>query len=450
MKDFDLYKRIISLPDFLINNFGFTIHPKGSSRNAPKLTDGNTTILITKKNQKYTYADINSLKETKSILDFMQENSAQYNNGEKPSLVFVANLLDSYILEGKTVLPEFSNFSLNNAALTPEEVNRNILRLEKTGNNEFLTKRGLSDKTLNHSNFAPSIRYRHIPGVTDKDKFDIAFVMTSFESTRAITYRGTREGLDYSFKGFQGPRSQCLVTSNYDQNQPIEKMLVGESFIDCMAHFELNYKELKDKNIVYLSTEGSVQDTQISLLQRAVQRNTPNSISIIFDNDLYGVQASTKILGKLAIPSSIIKDFIHSPSSNLYLNLSTFEVPICGDKEKTAKILLNIPSSKHTADIKEHVLKLTRIFNDKQTGAKDHFTTIFSQNPNAPNQAIISFPNNLENWKTAKEFVHSFKFSFSKQLSVEFPKSKDFNQDLQNYKGIPTNKPHLKDNPLFL
>jgi len=445
MKDFTIYKKAISLPDFL-KNHGFSDYKRGSTKNNPKFTNGDITVVVKRVNGNYYYYDVNSPDKKLTILDFVQQELSKSNGGELVPLPIVANELDKYIETGQNILPELSSYNLNSTILSTEDVNRLILHLSKTGNPDFLIKRGISEKTFTHKNFKDCIFFRKI-NHPNRVSHDIAFVMHGLGETRAISYRGIRDGMEESFKGFHGPKMNNIASSVLDKSKPLDAIFIGESMIDCMAHFELNFKELNSKNVLYLSSEGSITPDQIQLFQIAINNNPSKQISTVFDNDLYGCQASTLIHSQIIVPSSRlhIKD---SPSVENFLNLTKAEVPIISKKFTKASILFNIPTSNLT-EITEYLQSAIYPVNSSLSLPKDKFTLKNISTDKNKTKIEMNFPNNTFGWKAANQVIIDFKFGKSELFLPEFPKNKDFNLDLLDYKGITSVK-NIKNNGISL
>ena len=69
--------------------------------------------------------------------------------------------------------------------------------------------------------------------------------------------------------------------------RPIDILYVGESIIDCISHYQLHH-EKSPRNLVYLSSEGTLTEGQMNLLQVILERNYIREIRTIFDNDRQG------------------------------------------------------------------------------------------------------------------------------------------------------------------
>ena len=59
-----------------------------------------------------------------------------------------------------------------------------------------------------------------------------------------------------AFKGILGGKFDCLATSNHDKSRPIDILYIGESFIDCISHYQICHSG-SDLNRVYVSSEGT-------------------------------------------------------------------------------------------------------------------------------------------------------------------------------------------------
>ncbi len=75
-----------------------------------------------------------------------------------------------------------------------------------------------------------------------------------------------------TFKGIIGGKFDCLATSNHDKSRPIDILYIGESFIDCISHYQLRHYK-SDLNLVYVSTEGTFTEGQMRLLRLILDKN---------------------------------------------------------------------------------------------------------------------------------------------------------------------------------
>lgn len=89
-----------------------------------------------------------------------------------------------------------------------------------------------------------------------------------------------------SFKGVIGGKYDSLALSAHDRSRPIDILYVGESIIDCISHYQLHHEQTP-RNLVYLSSEGTLTEGQMNLLQVILERNYIGK-SYDFDNDRQG------------------------------------------------------------------------------------------------------------------------------------------------------------------
>ena len=87
-----------------------------------------------------------------------------------------------------------------------------------------------------------------------------------------------------TFKGIIGGKFDCLATSNHDKSRPIDILYIGESFIDCISHYQLRHSG-SDLNLVYVSTEVTFTEGQLRLLRLILDMNQVKELRSIFAND---------------------------------------------------------------------------------------------------------------------------------------------------------------------
>ena len=80
---------------------------------------------------------------------------------------------------------------------------------------------------------------------------NVCVKMYSEKGVEAISQRNE------AFKGVIGGKFDCLATSNHDKSRPIDILYLGESFIDCISHYQLLHSG-SNLNLVYVSTEGYI------------------------------------------------------------------------------------------------------------------------------------------------------------------------------------------------
>ncbi|MDR3267017.1 MAG: toprim domain-containing protein [Tannerella sp.] len=279
--DFTKFKTDISLPDFLLK-FGwkFTV---GSSYSSPKMTDGIQTIVIKRNSQGYyTYWDVHDESiRGRTIIDFMQKHLFS-ETGKVPSLREVGIILQGYINSNEIVVPEKSRYTLCGKELDTAAICQLINQLQPY-KGDFLSKRGINSEILSSSTFKDTF-YSRIFRKEDVIYNNTCVRMTNQNGCQGISQRNE------NFKGIIGSHYDCLAFSRYDDSRPVDEAFVGESILDCAAHYQLKYFN-SQKNILYMSTEGALTDGQMNLIKLILSNSKSkiNNIITIFDNDKNGL-----------------------------------------------------------------------------------------------------------------------------------------------------------------
>lgn len=291
--DFNKLKTEISLPDFLIEHYGFT-PDKGSSKLYPKLKSPNGQVLVIKRNQNgiYTYFDIHDDRiKGKTILDFMQQEVAD-KTGKYPSLREVGEILQGYINSGQTILPEKSVFMVCREIINQDEIFSILTGLKPLKDTSFLVSRGIDENVL---------KQKEWDGVFFENSFLNKEDGTAYKNTcvKLFNTKGV-EGIsqrNHFFKGALGNRYDCVAASIFNKEKPIDNLYIGESMIDCISHYQMYHK--KGSNDLYISSEGQITEGQITTINDVLTHYKVNCICPIFDNDKAGASYRLKLLGGL-------------------------------------------------------------------------------------------------------------------------------------------------------
>lgn len=415
--DFNKYKTEISFPDFLIDNYGFQ-PDKGSSLRYPKLkNDATGELLVIKRNanQQYTYFSVHddSVKG-RSILDFVQKELAKDNpNGKQPTLTAVAQTLDGYMTSGKVVPPNNSKYHLDAALWNAADNFSDIKSLTEITDNKFLKSRGFSQSTLENPIFKGCFfeRTYNTDGIVHSNT---AIKLFNIDGLAGLSQRNT------SFKGCLGNRFDSLATSNPIKGKEYDAYFLGESFLDCVSHYEMNERKLRDKTVAYLSSEGAITSGQIALFNRLINEKKPKEITTIFDKDIAGLFYSLKV------------------NSELHIEGKTSNVVVASHDDKPNKTVYLTISDPNGAD-NNFQKKLEELFN------KDNFKDIVDNpavevqlmvNDNNMSTYQVAFPRQYDMLERAIEKVQELRFGPEKIILVEKPITLDFNDDLKASKGM--------------
>ena len=246
--DFNQIKTTISLPDFLLE-LGWKI-VEGSSNACPKMSNGTHTIVIKRNSQnQYTYWDVHSDNvRGRSIMDLMQEHLLEAT-GKMPTLREVGEILQNYINTNRITTPEKSRYEVGNTSMGTDELHFYLRQLQ-TYKGNYLSKRGILKESIESRFFKDTLFIREVKNKGSVYR-NVCIKMYNENGVQAISQRNE------AFKGILGGKFDCLATSNHDKSRPIDILYIGESFIDCISHYQLRHSG-SDLNLVYVSTEGYI------------------------------------------------------------------------------------------------------------------------------------------------------------------------------------------------
>lgn len=438
MVDFNKYKSEISLPDFLVNEYNFS-PVKGSTKRHPKLKHPDTgETFIIKKNSmgQYTYFDIhNDSVKGFTILDFL---ITEHERLFRPiTLIQAAQLLDNYMVCGKNVTPVESQFILNSESLSPTQlltVSRSLVPLSSNGM-KFFINRGIEPKILSHPLFNGVIFEKSFLDKNRNLHLNVVFRMQNINGDIALSQRNA------NFKGCLGQRINCLASSDIpDVKKQVERIYFGESMIDCISHFSLNFDSLKDRNIAYLSSEGNITSDQLGQFQCLIEHHKYPCFTLLFDDDLAGHYYSANTLASIKLPQNCFLDVSANNAIALKygLNETLFEIE---KNRESSFIRFSLPFS---FDISEFTFYFTSCVNQSNNkvnhfslqGNSDFFVPLVKPSFKSVSYQI-SFPTTPDLWKESVHLIHALKFAKSQQIVREMPLNNDFNDDLKKKQTLP-------------
>jgi hypothetical protein len=285
--DFDDIKRKVSLPD-LFKKYGWQV-AKGSSSTSLKMTNGSQTVVIKRNsNDILTYWDVHN-PEIKgcTVFDFMKERIREETN-KTPSLYEVGKILQDFINTGELDNTSFSVSS--SSGYDKDGIAKVCNSLKPYKGDVFFRKRGISSKMLETETF--------------KDTFFInTFKKGNLTYNNICTKMVNVEGLvgisqrNLQFKGVIGSHYNAISASRFDESKPVSSLYVGESMIDCISHYQLSKKD--GENRLYISSEGTLTNEQILLVEKIITHNKIPQTVTIFDNDKAGHLFAARLINYL-------------------------------------------------------------------------------------------------------------------------------------------------------
>jgi hypothetical protein len=455
--DFDYFKKEISLPDFL-RLYGFEIEKKGSTKNCVKLKNEDTgELFLIRKNPTGNYIiwdPLNDVFKGSTIIDFVLEK----HKNEFPDRPFTfrdaAKLLTDYI-EGKHfVSSHISNYKLEAEIIDVNKISRELNNLKPFKDRAFLHNRGIEDFIIDSPLFKNKIFNHSFVDDTGTEHINTAFPMIGDNGVVAISKRNE------NFKGMMGEKDNGIfISRDITDGGKIDKIILIESAIDAISHYQINYEELRDKKVRYISTEGEFSENQTDIISKVINKQTPDEVCFGQDNDLEGTHQITKLLSNLKLDEKLLKESkgeipvidikSFKSKTDCWAEITYINEPIklkeAKDKSDYGALLENErikekASEKRSGEI-NHVLDFFKVANEDLKGiSHEEFpfgnsVSVDSKN----NQAIvrITFNNHHFNWEKVNQFIIENKFKdYNINLSREKPVTKDFNDDLKAIKGI--------------
>jgi len=437
-KFFDIakYKTDINLPDFLLANDFVHLKEKSGGRYHVFSRDEKNQCFVCYRNKQnfWVYFDADSpnrMDGGHTIIDFVLSELQARNKGIK--LTDALKIIDQYY-NNNTFPDSFSAFNVSNTRLSPDQI-ENIFKKQFTPAEDlsYLDKRGISDVIYLHPNFRPLLfNWQR----TNKETEQTSNTLASFMYGVNENYGNVKSCLLSVKEGEKchcfGSRSESLWASNCNKDKPLDKLIINESFIDSISHYEIFNNELKTQNVRYLSTQGQMTERQENLICNIIEDNKPKETIIATDNDVKGFIYRAKILASPILSKAedaTAKNcncFIYSSKTHGFLEIS---------------LASNFaPESDFQSSIAEH------FSSDK------NFNIDFTNDNNIYN-AKISFTfygsDDVVKWKDLCHNIMAFK-NISENIKNHYPLTNDYNDDLRCLKGAHPKYFISKQNDQFI
>jgi hypothetical protein len=482
-KPLTFYKQSIDLFDFMLL-FGFeqSAGDKAkSSRNHRCLSNPHTgeryVIKQNASNEFTFYSPHDSSVRGSSIIDFVQNHYRHVNPGENFHLGKVRKVLDDYIAGKLTAgnIPELVSASHAQGRgvvrkisdSVPQDVLDEIYGVRSLFNTRFLTEaRHLDIDTINSPPFVNRV-FNSVYQHENQTIINTAFLFINRQDeVCGLSVRNKTPEKSYKriFEGKNGlvcsnnlsvkieskvedNKSFSVISSDSSGNPPV--FIICESFIDAMSHYELNKEELANKNIRYLSTEGTPSEAQISLFDQLVAHARPAGLQLAFDNDRAGNMFATMFLCNLSNETiGHFSDNAHASSFFTGLVLpgdASFKAELLTsfDKDRRAEnfgqltISFSTGNKAESSELGAQINQAFNAFNSSHVvehGEKNSFAIAFKE-LDRQNRIEVTFKNNRECWDSACKLVLQFKYHNTSHITRVKSVLNDFNEDLSLKKG---------------
>ncbi len=470
ISDLNFYKKEVNLIQFA-EFLGYTVNTEKTGRNLsynyhfvrmdyPNSKEPEDRILVFK-NKEGVYCfksvDGSDLISNGSAIDLTQRRK---NCSFGESIQALDKFISKNGLGGSTI--SLSPFSVEMGDLDREIKSfNNIIPLTQESENYLTKDRCLSSETINCEKFKgqilSSVHEIKIPNAEDSKKIiNVAFPLRGERSLEYYVELGDNsfaQAFDVRNRNFKSTEHQSLGSlwrSNFDPSKKIDTIYFGESPFDCMAHYELNQKNLVGKNVLYMASTGSIQNSQLVMLQIPFSPSRPDGkpspiqadkLVSINDHDLSGAKHTALMIASLKYSS------FSNSHSGLFADDSVRILPSVKSKNNTASIIF----------VKEGNLqdKLTFAENFSKALDKVNANLTYDSHPDhqrfkcsvkdMPENKIfleVTFHNSSYNFQLMNDFMIKEKFGKGMRFYQECSVLKDWNDDL---KAIKKRGPELDD-----
>lgn len=450
----DSYKKNIDLSAYMTSH-GFRMMDR-STKDSKRMTNDKTgeMYVVYRKNSEFKYfsPDHDCYKgqsyKGKSVIDFVMERdelAAKIPEGKTFNMGYVCKFLDDYIKSPGYNVPSSQDITDSRIGNGDEEVDFKFFRalnnISYLKDFSFLHSRGITYETAANPLFSPVV---HNSLYTSAEGYK--FTNTAF---LAGNYKNLNTGLSVrndTLKQKFGNFHDSLVYSFCKSG--VSRIAVGESFLDCMSHYQMSKDDGKDKTF-YNSTEGAPSPGQMKLIGFAIDKTKAEGLDIIFDNDLAGDKYSLLMLAQI------------EPESLCRTAADAFSARITGLTDNEAQALARPDFMYHSemADSKVAVLEFSLPI---ESGSFDKYKSVYEAAADRMNDKFkfefsdhekpfdlkcedcgikakfsLSFKHSQrEYWQESFEFVRETKFAGNEFFQRAMPLTDDFNNDLKAKLGI--------------
>ena len=383
MMSFDDLKQQIDLEQFLLSH-GYGIRKEKNCRNWRAYTNGNETLFVHDRDNIKLYFKPDG--DRGSVIDFCLNRPEFVGKFDGNLKQKVRAFLNQYLNNSDRPVLQENHFIERKPFSVPSTFE---YRQNRSGKEfKYLRSRYISDETLNDPIFSNIGTFQSEQGYTN-----IAF---------PIYHDGQICGLDlrnYKFKSFapNSEKSHGLWLSNFSDQ--INEIIIGESPIDALSYHQL--RKQKNTGILYIATCGTLTlmglNAILAITEAKITVQPELKIRLTFDRDQAGLIFTNQTLmsfleGKGMYPMMQGKDF------RRYVNLKNTDFI---DKVKT------LPDVTVNRD------------------SNIHFTMIYK--------------NEMDTIHRINEIALK---CIDKDITIDLPLSKDFNEDLEIYE---VNKAYLQE-----
>lgn len=287
------------------------------------------------------YVEVRTTKQNKPLTSFKLTSDIYYKPKSKS-----INSKDFYFLQWRGISQKavesdvFNNIGLTRVFLTYCTIELPLLQNSKTlPSNSFFYLAGLQKKgnSPNNKQVIDFLLGKNSIYRKDYKYNNVAFPIFNKEGIiKGIDSRYILNGK--SMKHFiSGSDKQNSIGISSDKRTGIEELILCESPIDALSHYELYRSERKDIQYIYFC--GSITRGQIDTFLDYLRKVTPKHLTLGFDNDIPGQSFTTSLLCSVITNSPVPQSFAsnerfsfaisHNPEKNSILFRALLkEIPV--------------------------------------------------------------------------------------------------------------------------
>lgn len=406
-KTYQDYIQEIDLPSFIGSFGGYSLDMKESTRN----DDGSMKYYVFRLNGgagKETLVVNRSSKTGQWIY------KSRHDGLDKGNIInFLRNRVTGGAKEINEILSRFTGGMQINAkvkismAVASKVENKDFRQYLKPLSESallYFKGRGISEDTLKHKYFRRA--------VCSDEKNNAIFPIRNSnleikgldcKNFKTFSYMGK-----HTFKGSE--KMGNMWVSDFDQNAPVEKIVIGEHGLDLMSRFQMHAEEYTG-NVIFMSPCGEFGAESIIMLNKFIERYNPEKIETAFDNDAAGLKFTAYIMGYSVMKGADDDLRIHfgytAGNSKIVLNAEALNTEAAERVKKQMAGHFIVGEGKITENGGENRTVVSLIINNTEA-AKDRVLD------------FILFARGIEKGC----------------LIINKPRTKDFNQDLCEKLGV--------------
>jgi len=427
------FKQSIDLVAYAQHRYGYHIDKERSS--SVELSRQEEKLVVTRKGDHQVYLNPHDERDQGSIIDFVK---ARGGGGAGLNLGQVRQELRDYLGQPQPERQSPTSGPSRSTDPTPNEneaERRARLVLEVLGvqpqltDRSYLHKRGLTDETIDN----PAFQGRVFTAQQNGHR-NVAFPLYNERGIASVEQKneGFRQLLAVPKDGI------FATTPTEGKGTKVERVVISESALDSMSYHQL--KQATDRrNTIYVATTGTPTERQMELIQRVIDKHQPHEAVLANDKDPGGRLFNINYLNELQPPRTAKELEGHSTYEDAARSVQWHATAV-GKYHSALRVSFQHDKAHegatHVRELTERVGRINATQDGEnsmsmqvqRTGSKE--TVVRLVVPNADTGQLEVIAQELYRQREAQRAASQEKV-VANFLRVEYPLSKDFNQDLE-------------------